>query len=56
MSDQPFTNRPECVKCGGDRVELHYQDRDPAGQRPLLLVTCERCGYEWTMQTKDATR
>jgi DNA-directed RNA polymerase subunit M/transcription elongation factor TFIIS len=50
---KPWELRPECVKCGGDRVSLQVI-QTMGESADTLFVTCDRCGYVWTMKTKDA--
>jgi DNA-directed RNA polymerase subunit M/transcription elongation factor TFIIS len=51
---KPWEPRPECVKCGGDRVTLEVVQTLGSEEASELIVRCDRCGYIWTMKTKDA--
>jgi DNA-directed RNA polymerase subunit M/transcription elongation factor TFIIS len=54
MSAKPWELRPECIKCGGDRVRLQVIQMLGGDAANELIVTCDRCGYIWSMKTKDA--
>jgi len=54
MTDKPWELRPECVKCGGDRVSLRVIQTMGSEEASSMIVTCDRCDYVWTMKTKDA--
>jgi ribosomal protein S27AE len=61
---EPFTPSPTCAKCQSGVVALAYCDRQHVGRERIaevgrqfpehLDITCDRCGYVWTMRTADA--
>ena len=62
-----FTNRPECRACGDQSFKWRYlpemvdASRFGEGTRflpastdvPHLLLTCSRCGWQFSMKVKD---
>ena len=65
-----YTNRPDCPKCGGvvfkvnwwpntssqPQTVMAWQNGDaPLTPREHLRHTCDRCGWTFAMQPKDAT-
>lgn len=64
MSDPDTWNpHPQCIKCGEYRSRwklllleatvMGDPTRTWIGNPFVLELECERCGYEWTMHTKD---
>ena len=59
-----FTFRPKCIKCDGERFRWRYKTNvEQEGMEilsgpeyPNLRMTCERCGYAFNMETKDADK
>jgi DNA-directed RNA polymerase subunit M/transcription elongation factor TFIIS len=42
-----------CIKCGEPRSRLAYVGVHGQAAGGTLLVTCSRCGYQWTIPTLD---
>jgi len=42
-----FTSEPECPKCG-------WMQMDWIGKDESIALMCDRCGWEWEMEAKDA--
>lgn len=59
----PFTYQPQCIKCGEYRCNWKLlllettafgdPERRWIGDPYVLEMTCQRCGFEWTMRTLD---
>jgi hypothetical protein len=57
-----FTLRSVCAKCGEATEKMRYCDGAPCvigeswttGRGPHLHRACNRCGFDWLTQTKDA--
>ena len=48
-----FEEKPECVKCGSHSTRIKYYPSECG--KDILSITCNICGYNWDMKTKDAT-
>lgn len=51
-----FTNYPNCEKCGHEKMTISYCQWAPMSiytPGDFLNVTCDICGYEFKMRTKD---
>lgn len=53
---KPYTDMPECIKCGFANVSLLYipsQFFFGLETKEYIECECNRCGYTWNMATKD---
>jgi hypothetical protein len=56
-----FTLRPKCKMCGDERFRWEYRKTVQAGPAQMfgdppydsLRLTCDRCGWQFNMQTKS---
>jgi ribosomal protein S27AE len=55
-----FSTKSECPKCGGDRfswaLRTEVEAHGSFAPYEHLRLTCDRCGYGFNMECKDAAR
>lgn len=52
MDLPPFSEHPECPKCGWSEIGTCYKAM--RADIDFLQLICHHCGYEWRMACKDS--